>query len=322
MSEQVNLSDTFKTWIEKYNRVDSDVDQLRLDVNDNDSDISFISVRIDGNDSDISNLQTALDGKSDTGHVHQVSEITDIVDAGSRLIRGQHSPRLQDPSVVDNSIPPGVYHYDEALGSFGGPGDSDGHILHMRKESGGGELQVFFGETSSRIYTRWRVTSGWSAWNEFSTLTDIQTLSNKTIASPVINTSVTGTAIASQAEAEAGTVTNKLMTPERVAQAITALGGGGGLGDGQVWQDVSASRSAGVSYQNTQGRPIEVIIQLDAGFSTTFIEISSDNVNWVNLLKVAEGANDHFASFTVPDGHYYRIDNSDGTNINIWAELY
>lgn len=34
--------------------------------------------------------------------------------------------------------------------------------------------------------------------------------------------------IASQAEAEAGTTTNKLMTPERTAQAIAALGGGGG----------------------------------------------------------------------------------------------
>jgi hypothetical protein len=33
--------------------------------------------------------------------------------------------------------------------------------------------------------------------------------------------------VASQAEAEAGVVTNKLMTPERVAQAIAALGSGG-----------------------------------------------------------------------------------------------
>jgi hypothetical protein len=65
--------------------------------------------------------------------------------------------------------------------------------------------------------------------------TDTQVLTNKTltsptvntatVVSPVINTAVTGTAIASQAEAEAGAVTNKLMTPERTAQAITALAG-------------------------------------------------------------------------------------------------
>lgn len=35
--------------------------------------------------------------------------------------------------------------------------------------------------------------------------------------------------IASQAEAEAGTSTTKMMTPQRVAQAIAALGGGGGM---------------------------------------------------------------------------------------------
>ncbi len=40
-------------------------------------------------------------------------------------------------------------------------------------------------------------------------------------------TDVDGLAIASQAEAEAGTVSNKLMTPERTAQAIAVLGGGG-----------------------------------------------------------------------------------------------
>lgn len=56
--------------------------------------------------------------------------------------------------------------------------------------------------------------------------TDTQTLTNKTLTSPVINTSFTGTAIASQAEAEAGTATNKLMTPLRVAEAIAALAGG------------------------------------------------------------------------------------------------
>lgn len=54
------------------------------------------------------------------------------------------------------------------------------------------------------------------------TKTGTETLSNKTLASPIINTSVTGTALASQAEAEAGAAANKLMTPERVSQAIAA----------------------------------------------------------------------------------------------------
>lgn len=36
--------------------------------------------------------------------------------------------------------------------------------------------------------------------------------------------------VATQAEAEAGLVSDKVMTPLRTAQAITALGGGGGGG--------------------------------------------------------------------------------------------
>jgi hypothetical protein len=51
-----------------------------------------------------------------------------------------------------------------------------------------------------------------------------------------------GSALASQAEAEAGTATNKLMTPERVAQAIAALaGGGGGVSGASVYQATSQS---------------------------------------------------------------------------------
>ncbi|WP_265595985.1 hypothetical protein [Verrucomicrobium sp. BvORR106] len=42
--------------------------------------------------------------------------------------------------------------------------------------------------------------------------------------------SVPNYGVASQVEAEAGAVTDKLMTPERTAQAIAALGGGGGGG--------------------------------------------------------------------------------------------
>lgn len=48
------------------------------------------------------------------------------------------------------------------------------------------------------------------------------TLSTPILTTPAINTSVSGTAIASTAEAEAGGVNNKLMTPLRVAEAITA----------------------------------------------------------------------------------------------------
>ena len=47
--------------------------------------------------------------------------------------------------------------------------------------------------------------------------------------------SVSGNGIATQAEAEAGTNNNQIMTPLRVSQAISALGGGGGVDDDINW---------------------------------------------------------------------------------------
>lgn len=58
--------------------------------------------------------------------------------------------------------------------------------------------------------------------------------------------------IASKAEAEAGTNNTNLMTPLRTAEQRNVTS----LGWGQTWQDVSGSRSSGVTYTNTTGRPI------------------------------------------------------------------
>jgi hypothetical protein len=52
------------------------------------------------------------------------------------------------------------------------------------------------------------------------------TLTNKTLASPAITGAVSGTALATQLEAEAGTNNDQIMTPLRSAQAIAALTGG------------------------------------------------------------------------------------------------
>jgi hypothetical protein len=53
--------------------------------------------------------------------------------------------------------------------------------------------------------------------------TDTQTLTNKTLTAPAINGAVSGDSLATQAEAEAGTNNDQLMTPLRTEQAITAL---------------------------------------------------------------------------------------------------
>jgi len=61
--------------------------------------------------------------------------------------------------------------------------------------------------------------------NARATLTTAQTLTNKTLTSPAINGAVSGDSLATQAEAEAGTNNDQLMTPLRTKQAITEASG-------------------------------------------------------------------------------------------------
>jgi hypothetical protein len=63
--------------------------------------------------------------------------------------------------------------------------------------------------------------------------------------------------IASQAEAEAGTISTKLMTPERTAQAIAALAGGGGKPDAVLSYQAASGTGGGSSVSGSwQTRPI------------------------------------------------------------------
>lgn len=117
--------------------------------------------------------------------------------------------------------------------------------------------------------------------------------------------------IASQAEAEAGSSSTKLMTPQRVAQALSALGAG--VGSGQTWQDVKASRTHNTTYQNTTGQPIQVVLQVDGG---SYFQVSADGIAWITL-----GFFHYFAAHSaiIPNGWYYR---KSGTHvIYYWSEL-
>ena len=89
------------------------------------------------------------------------------------------------------------------------------------------------------------------------------------------------------------------------------------LGQFQEWQDVSASRSAGTSYQNTTGSAIQVFIK--AGTSSSWVEVSTDNSTWVRVGQVAT-TNTTTAHFIVPDDHYYRVENSSAVILE-WTEL-
>lgn len=125
--------------------------------------------------------------------------------------------------------------------------------------------------------------------------------------------------IASQAEAEAGTASNKLMTPQRTAQAIAELVPEG-IGVNQTWQSVT--RVAGTSYQNTTGRPIQVVMNFDGDFMNASFQVSQDNSTWLTVYTDGgDGGPAGGPSIIVPNNYYYRATTSGGATIAAWVEL-
>ena len=81
-----------------------------------------------------------------------------------------------------------------------------------------------------------------------------------------------------------------------------------GLGDGQAWQNVTASRVSGTVYTNTTGRSIQVQISFTTGGVTVLVDGVSLTVS------------SYHAAFIVPAGSTYKV--TLGTPVNLcWSEL-
>jgi len=89
-----------------------------------------------------------------------------------------------------------------------------------------------------------------------------------------------------------------------------------GLGIAQTWQDVTASRSANVSYQNTTSKPIAIKVR--ATGDDIFPEISTNGSVWVTFLQssVLTGQ-----MVIVPENHYFRLRTVNPITIYYWTEL-
>ena len=141
---------------------------------------------------------------------------------------------------------------------------------------------------------------------------DIGTLNQSTNEFEVANlTELTET----QAEDDTSTVFG-LVSGERLAESFAA--NEQQIGVGQTWQDVRASRSSGVSYQNTTGKPIAVSISGFGGFGK--INVSSDGITWYEIGALGQSSQYYVANtFIVPNGHYYR--QQSGALASVWMEL-
>ena len=86
------------------------------------------------------------------------------------------------------------------------------------------------------------------------------------------------------------------------------------LGVGQTWQNVAGSRSAGVTYTNSTGRPIVVSIRSQTGTADCFIEV--DGVQAAQALQTTATRN--FLTAVVPNGSTYLMQPSFS---GLWSEL-
>lgn len=103
---------------------------------------------------------------------------------------------------------------------------------------------------------------------------------------------------------------------------------GAGVGEAQTWQDMTASRAFGTSYQNTTGGPITFNPRATAaGGSHISLETSPDNSTWTVVYKVNHNVgstwtDSSMGSVVVPDTFYYRCRSVSGTNtLTSWMEL-
>lgn len=124
---------------------------------------------------------------------------------------------------------------------------------------------------------------------------------------------IAGTPIQDQSTWNTGTdTTESLISPDKLDEKIKTLA----IGDGQSWQDMSASRARGVIYTNSTGRSIMVVISTAFGSSSNQPEV--DGVVLSNNSHTTTEDNSTTA-FIVPPGSTYEFNSS--LNPNKWSEL-
>ena len=136
---------------------------------------------------------------------------------------------------------------------------------------------------------------------------------DKTIVATEVKPGITKLKNAITAKQEDAAVTEKA-----VAEAIEA---NKSIGINQTWQDVKKQRQAGVTYTNTTGRPIFVIVKGSVNFGIPNAPVLVDDVVVGEMLDHTK-ASPSFISFIVPQGSKYKADLPIGVSaITFWVEL-
>jgi hypothetical protein len=93
-----------------------------------------------------------------------------------------------------------------------------------------------------------------------------------------------------------------------------------GIGVGQTWQDLTASRAAATDYTNNTGKPIQVLITFGNGSTAGSADVIVGGVTIAQPNAVGNGPRQG-CSFIVPDGVVYRANVTGGVTLQKWSEL-
>jgi len=100
------------------------------------------------------------------------------------------------------------------------------------------------------------------------------------------------------------TFTNKKLSFSNFKTQLESEGIGGGLGIGQTWQDVTASRSAGVTYTNSTGSPITIQFNVYRTTGTLTVTVGGN----IAVNQPYQSTNGYInITFIVPNGATYSI---------------
>lgn len=126
-------------------------------------------------------------------------------------------------------------------------------------------------------------------------------------------------ALATTAEASAGVNATKAMTPAKTAPLITAALNST-MGYNRTYVNATASRTAGVTYTNTNLFPIVVVVSIvtQPGVDTATVTVGS-TVVYTGDLGVSGMVVP--VTFAVGNGQTYKVDVSGGATIQRWVEM-
>ena len=155
----------------------------------------------------------------------------------------------------------------------------------------------------SPIYVRTQYNGVWGAWKEIA---------------PINSPAFTGTPTAPTAAD--GTNTTQLANTAFVKTAIDNVNILKSIGIDQTWQDLTGSRTFGVTYTNSTGRPIVVSIGFKSGSGNEHVYFRVNGV--VVSYHENDGAGDSIGPVgnIVPAGATYILERAVGS-IENWAEL-